>query len=133
MSGSVFLTVRFHAAPYERWSEVLNGVVETSVRHGGLGHRVLRSLEDEREYVLEFEFTSFGGAKGFAEAEPALLQTWALTGADPHHTEAPPEYFEGLNTTRYEPDAEIPHVLPTFADATAATDRPESPYTYPGG
>ena len=101
MSDSVFLTVRFHAAPYERWAGVMDGVVETAVRHGGLGHRVLHSIEDANEFVLEFEFTSFGGAQGFAEAEPALLETWTLTGADGHRIESPPTYFEELAATRY--------------------------------
>lgn len=108
MNPSVVLSLRFRAAPFEEWSRLLEKVVETSVRHGGLGHRVMRSFEDPRDYLVEFEFTSLGGAERFAEAEPALLRTWALIGADPHHREWPAAYFEEISAARYDAFASDP-------------------------
>ena len=67
MSSRTTVLFRFRVAEYEAWKAVFDGHEEARVRHGGVGHRVLRDAEDALALTVLVEFASLGGATGFVE------------------------------------------------------------------
>jgi hypothetical protein len=67
MSSRTTVHVRLRVHDYESWKAVFDGHEEARVRHGGVGHRILRDAHDPSALTILLEFTSLGGATGFAQ------------------------------------------------------------------
>jgi hypothetical protein len=65
--------IRHWVADYHRWKRVFDADLDTRLRHGGVGHRVLRSQDDPNELTVVLDFASRGGALGFLQYDPALI------------------------------------------------------------
>ena len=67
MSSRTTVLFRCRVHEYEAWKAVFDGHEEARVRHGGVGHRILRDAEDALALTVLLEFASPGGATGFVE------------------------------------------------------------------
>jgi hypothetical protein len=64
---------RFRVLDYETWKEAFDGHEEARVRHGGVGHRILRAADDGAALTVLLEFVSAGGAIRFTRDDVTLL------------------------------------------------------------
>jgi hypothetical protein len=74
-----------HARPPDmaRWVELFEESRPLRIKHGAIGHRFLRNVDDPNDITLVIEFTSRGGARGYAR-EVARLATNRTAGMDGH-------------------------------------------------
>jgi hypothetical protein len=99
MSNSTTLMFRFRVHEYEAWKAVFDGHEEARVRHGGVGHRVLRGAEDALALTVLVEFASLGGAAGFVE-DISLVYALGASGVEggAHGGQYHVDYLEELDT-----------------------------------
>ena len=67
MSSRTTVMFRFHVHDYEAFKTAFDGHEEARVRHGGVGHRILRDAQDASALTVLVEFASPGGATGFVK------------------------------------------------------------------
>ena len=74
-----------HARPpdVDRWIAVFEQTRPLRNKHGAIGHRFLRNMDDPNEITLVIDFTSPGGARGYAD-EVARLAINRAAGMDGH-------------------------------------------------
>src|SRR5262245_16627486 len=104
MNSSTTVLVRLRVEDYEAWKAVFDGHEEARVRHGCVGHRILRDADDALALTVLLEFTSPGGANGFGH-DISLLQAMRAGGVEggPHGHQYEIDYLEELDTVaRYE-------------------------------
>ena len=99
MNSRTTVLVRLRVHEYETWKAAFDGHEEARVRHGAVGHRILRDAHDPLALTVLLEFTSLGGATAFAR-DISLLE--ALRGAGvqggPHGAGYDIDYLEQLDT-----------------------------------
>jgi hypothetical protein len=85
MSTGVTVLVRARVSDFEGFKAVFDGHEEARVRHGGIGHRLLRDTRDPLAFTVLVEFTSMGGATGFTD-DVSLLEALRAAGVEggPH-------------------------------------------------
>ena len=67
MSSRTTVMFRFRVHDYEAFKAVFDDHEEARVRHGGVGHRILRDAQDALALTVLVDFTSLGGATGFVK------------------------------------------------------------------
>ncbi len=67
MSSRTTVLFRCRVHEYEVWKAVFDGHEEARVRHGGVGHRILRDAEYVLAITVLLELVSQGGKTGFVE------------------------------------------------------------------
>ena len=99
MSSRTTVMFRFRVNEYEAWKAVFDGHEEARVRHGGVGHRVLRDAEDALALTVLVEFASLGGATGFVE-DISLVYALGASGVEggAHGGGYHIDYLEELDT-----------------------------------
>jgi hypothetical protein len=99
MSSRTTVLMRFRIREYETWKAAFDGHEEARVRHGGIGHRLLRDADDALALTVLVEFTSLGGATGFTR-DISLLQAIRASGIEggPHGGGYDIAYLEELET-----------------------------------
>jgi ATP dependent DNA ligase domain len=99
MSSRTTLMFRFRVHEYEAWKAVFDGHEEARVRHGAVGHRVLRDAQNALALTVLVEFASLGGAKGFVE-EISLVYALGASGVEggAHGGSYHIDYLEELDT-----------------------------------
>ena len=99
MSSRTTVMFRFRVHEYEAWKAVFDGHEEARVRHGGVGHRVLRDAEDALALTVLVEFASLGGATGFVE-DISLVYALGASGVEggAHGGMYHIDYLEELDT-----------------------------------
>jgi hypothetical protein len=99
MSSSTTVLIRFRVQEYETWKAVFDGHKEARVRHGGIGHRILRDADDASALTVLLEFTSPGGAHGFVR-DISLISAIRASGVEggPHGGGYDIDYLEELDT-----------------------------------
>jgi len=71
--------IRFRGGSFESWKAAFEKHEPARIRHGAVGHWIARSIDDPNEFIAVVEFTSVGGARGYAgdvdrlDVEDALL------------------------------------------------------------
>jgi hypothetical protein len=99
MSSRTTVLVRLRVHDYEAWKAVFDGHEEARVRHGGVGHRILRDAEDALALTVLLEFASLGGATGFVE-DVSLAYALGASGVEggAHGGKYHVDYLEELDT-----------------------------------
>ena len=99
MSTGTTVLMRLRIHEFETWKAVFDGHEEARVRHGGVGHRILRDAHDPSALTVLLEFTSLGGATGFTR-DISLLQAMRAGGVEggPHGGDYHIDYLEQLDT-----------------------------------
>jgi hypothetical protein len=84
--GSIQFVIRFRGGDFERWKAAFDAHEPQRIKHGAVGHWVARSLDDPREFIGVVEFTSRGGAHGYAEDPDRMdVQRALMVEGGPHH------------------------------------------------
>ena len=65
-SGHVEFVIRFRGGSFESWKAAFEKHEPARIRHGAVGHWIARSIDDHNEFIAVVEFTSVGGARGYA-------------------------------------------------------------------
>jgi hypothetical protein len=81
MSTGTTVLVRVRVSDFEGFKAVFDGHEEARVRHGGIGHRILRDTRDPLALTVLLEFTSLGGATGFTD-DVSLLEALRAAGVE---------------------------------------------------
>jgi hypothetical protein len=78
--------VRFHVDDYDVWKAAFDAHEDARLRHGGIGHRILRGAEDRLALTVLLDFASAGGAYGLTWADVSLLCALRAGGVEggPH-------------------------------------------------
>ena len=99
MSSRTTVMFRFRVHEYEAWKAVFDGHEEARLRHGGVGHRILRDAEDALALTVLVEFASLGGATGFVE-DISLVYALGASGVEggAHGGRYQIDYLEELDT-----------------------------------
>jgi hypothetical protein len=99
MSNGTTVLVRLRVHEYETWKAVFDGHEEARVRHGGVGHRILRDADNPSALTLLLEFTSLGGATGFMR-DISLVHAMRAGGVEggPHGGGYHIDYLQELDT-----------------------------------
>jgi hypothetical protein len=99
MNSNTTVLMRLRVDDYEPWKAVFDGHEEARVRHGAVGHRILRDAHDPQALTVLLEFTSLGGATGFA-GDISLLEAVRDAGIQggPHGGGYQIDYLEQLDT-----------------------------------
>jgi hypothetical protein len=63
----VEFVLRFRAAEFAVWKQAFNEQRALRVKHGAIGHQVSQLVGDPQDFQVVIQFTSPGGAKGYAE------------------------------------------------------------------
>ncbi len=95
--------IRHRVGDYRRWKRVFDANLAARLRHGGVGHRVLRSQDDPNELTVVLDFASRGGALGFLD-DPALIYAIGDAGVigGAHHKQWSEQLLAEVDaTTRY--------------------------------
>lgn len=77
------LLVRARPLDVARWLELFEESRPLRIKHGAVGHRFLRNMDDPKDITLVIEFTSRGGARGYAD-EVGRLVTNRQVGLEGH-------------------------------------------------
>jgi hypothetical protein len=99
MRNTTTVLMRFRVQEYGTWKAVFDGHEEARVRHGGIGHRILRDANDDLALTVLLEFTSPGGAAAFTH-DISLIQAIRASGVEggPHGGRYDVDYLEELDT-----------------------------------
>ena len=99
MSSRTTVLFRFRVHEYEAWKAVFDGHEEARVRHGGVGHRILRDAQDALALTVLVEFASLGGATGFVN-DISLIYALGASGVEggAHGGRYHVDYLEELDT-----------------------------------
>ena len=99
MNSHTTVLVRLRVHDYDAWKVVFDGHEEARVRHGGVGHRILRDTRDPLALTVLLEFTSPGGASGFTR-DVSLVEALRASGVEggPHGGGYQIDYLEDLDT-----------------------------------
>jgi ornithine carbamoyltransferase len=101
-SSETVVIVRHHVEDFQRWKRVFDANEDARLRHGGRGHRILRSLDDPNELMVVIEFASRGGAVGFL-GDPAFIYAIRDGGVrgGAHHKQWTEELHRQVESVRY--------------------------------
>jgi hypothetical protein len=95
-SGHVEFVIRFRGRNYETWKDTFDKHEPRRIEHGAVGHWISRSIDDPNEFIAVVEFTSVGGARGYAEDADRLdVQDALIIEGGPHRK----TWEEGINET----------------------------------
>lgn len=95
-SGPIKFVIRFRGGNFENWKTEFEKTEPDRVRHGAVGHWIARSIDDPHEFIAVVEFTSVGGAKGYAGDVARLDVQEALMVDGGAHRKT---WEEGINET----------------------------------
>jgi hypothetical protein len=88
--------IRFRGGNFENWKAAFDKHEPDRLRHGAVGHRIARSIDDPHEFIAVVEFTSVGGARGYAaDADRLEVQEAVMIEGGPHRK----TWEEGINET----------------------------------
>jgi hypothetical protein len=82
-SAEAELVVRARPLDVARWLELFEESRPLRIKHGAVGHRFLRNMDDPNDITLVIEFTSSGGARGYVR-EVGRLVTNRQAGIEGH-------------------------------------------------
>jgi hypothetical protein len=94
---------RFEATDFEAWKDAFERHRDVRVRHGATGHRISRLVDDPHRFEVVIEFTSLGGARGYAQ-DPSRMELHREVGVEggPHHRQGfDEEIREAVDVTSY--------------------------------
>jgi hypothetical protein len=95
-SGHVEFVIRFRGGNFENWKAAFDDHEAARIRHGAVGHWIARSIDDPHEFIAVVEFTSVGGARGYAADVDRLdVQESLMVEGGPHRK----TWEEGINET----------------------------------
>jgi hypothetical protein len=99
----MFVTARFLVSDYDMWKAAFDAHVDARIRHGAVGHCVLRAEDNPNALTLILEFTSRGGAISLFEHNVSTLQAIRRGGVEggPHHLKWQVNYLEELDAADY--------------------------------
>jgi hypothetical protein len=85
-SGQAEFVIRFRGGNFENWKAAFDKHEPQRIRHGAVGHWIARSIDDPHEFIAVVEFTSVGGARGYASDPDRLdVQEALLIEGGPHN------------------------------------------------
>jgi hypothetical protein len=105
VSSRTTVLMRFRVHEYETWKAVFDAHEEARIRHGGVGHRVLRDANDPLALTVLLEFVSLGGATGFVE-DISLAYALGASGVEggAHGGKYHVDYLEELDAAAAYPE-----------------------------
>ena len=101
--GKIQFVIRFRGGDFESWKAVFDAHEPQRVKHGAVGHWISRSIDDPNEFIGVVEFTSRGGARGYAEDPDRMDVQRALRfEGGPHHKTWDESIDEVVDAATYE-------------------------------
>jgi hypothetical protein len=101
-SGYAQFVIRFRGADFDTWKAAFDAHQLARVRHGAVGHWIARSIRDSNEFIAVVEFTSPGGATGYAIDDDRLnLERGVMIDGGPHHRTWEEGIYETVDTETY--------------------------------
>lgn len=99
----MFVLLRIRVRDYEVWKSVFDGRADARIRHGALGHRVLRDDDDPNALTLILELASSGGAISLVEYDVSTLAALGDGGVEggPHRPAWQIDYLEEADAADY--------------------------------
>ena len=102
-TGYVEVVFRFRGADFDTWKAAMDAHEPARVRHGAVGHWIARSIGDPNEFIGVVEFTSRGGARGYADDPDRMdVQRALRLEGGPHHKTWDESIDEVVDAATYE-------------------------------
>jgi hypothetical protein len=99
----MFVIERFRVADYETWKSAFDAHVDARIRHGAVGHKILRDEENENHVTVMLEFTNRGGAISLEQYDVTLLDVIRRGGivGGPHQASRSVDYLDVVDEADY--------------------------------
>jgi hypothetical protein len=99
----MYVIERFRVADYDTWKAAFDDHVDARIRHGAVGHRVLRDENNPDQLTLVVEFTSRGGAYSAEHHDVSLLEAIRRGGVvgGPHQFSRRIDYLDVVEAADY--------------------------------
>jgi hypothetical protein len=99
----MFVIERFRVAEFDTWKAAFDDHVDSRIRHGAIGHRVLRDEDNPNAVTVVLEFASRGGAISLEKYDVSLLDAirrGGITGG-PHQLSRRVDYLDVADAADY--------------------------------